>query len=220
MLLSLAYYPDQMLLKKAERVNYIDDSLRQLVRDMIETMHANRGIGLAAPQIFQSLTLFVSCVPYQGEDGKWFRGRNRVFINPEVISVSSEMQLSEEGCLSIPNIPVKIQRPASVQIKATNLTGYRFEETLEGLFAANFLHEYDHLNGALILDYLTADGAKKLKPFSGKTISLIPKLTLKMCTRHTNLSHKPNRLLGTLYSNFIDKCNHFIGHSCIIGLCI
>lgn len=163
MLLSLAYYPNQILLKKADRVNHIDDSLRQLVRDMIETMHASRGIGLAAPQISQSITLFVSCVPYQGADGKWYRGRNRVYINPEIINASTETQLSEEGCLSIPNIPVKIQRPASVQIKATDLTGYRFEETLEGLFAANFLHEYDHLNGVLILDYLTTEERREVE---------------------------------------------------------
>lgn len=154
MLLPLAYYPDQILLKKAERVNHIDDTLRQLVSDMVETMHANRGIGLASPQVFQALTLFVSCVPYQNSEGKWFRGRNRVYINPEVISSSPDTQLSEEGCLSIPNIPVVVQRPSIIQIQATDLTGNRFEETLEGLFAANFLHEFDHLNGTLIIDYL------------------------------------------------------------------
>lgn len=157
MILKIAYYPDPILLKKAERVNYIDDSLRQLVRDMVETMHANRGIGLAAPQVFHSLNLFVSCVPYQNSEGRWFRGRNRVFINPEMISSGPETQITEEGCISIPNVPVKVQRPQTIRIQATDLTGNRFEDTFEGLFAANFLHENDHLNGILILDYLTED---------------------------------------------------------------
>lgn len=170
MLLPIAYYPDEILLKKAERVNYIDDSLRQLVNDMVETMHANRGIGLAAPQIFHSLTLFVSCVPYQGAEGRWFRGRNRVYINPEIIDSSPETQESEEGCLSIPNVPVKIQRPARIQIQATDMTGQRFEQTLEGLFAANFLHEYDHLNGVLILDYLTTDERKEIEAMLQKEL--------------------------------------------------
>lgn len=161
MKLPLAYYPDPILRQKAERVNYIDDALRQLVSDMVETMHAQRGIGLAAPQIFQSITLFVSCVPIQ-VNGKWYRGQNRVFINPKIIGTSPETQLSEEGCLSIPKIGVTVTRPACLQIQATDLTGQTFEETFEGLQAANFLHEYDHLQGVLIIDYLTDEERKKI----------------------------------------------------------
>ena len=163
MKLPLAYYPNPILRQKAERLNYIDDTLRQLVMDMVETMHANRGIGLAAPQIFHSLTLFVTCVPIQ-IDGKWYRGNNRVFINPKVMSCSEATQLSEEGCLSIPKIPVTVVRPASIQIQATDLAGQTFEETLNGLHAANFLHELDHVNGILIIDYLNEDEKKTIEP--------------------------------------------------------
>jgi len=72
MQLKLAYCPDPILRQQAERVNYIDDALLQLVSDMVETMHFHRGIGLAAPQVSHSLALFVSCVPIQRSDGKWY----------------------------------------------------------------------------------------------------------------------------------------------------
>lgn len=173
MKLPLAYYPDPILRKQAERVNYIDDSLRQLVSDMVETMHESRGIGLAAPQVFHSLTLFVSCVPFQVE-GKWYRGKNRVFINPKIISSSPNMQLSEEGCLSLPKIPVTVLRPTSIQIQATDLTGKTFEENLEGLHAANFLHETDHLNGVLIIDYLKDEERKNIEPLLEEIKAKIP----------------------------------------------
>lgn len=163
MLLPLAYFPDPVLFQTAERVNFIDDQLRQLVNDMVQTMHAHRGIGLAAPQVFHSLALFVSCVPFQNEEGKWLRGKNRVFINPRLIHSSSDFQLSEEGCLSIPNAPVTVQRASSIHIQATDLTGETFEETLTGLYSANFLHEFDHLQGILILDYLSEDEKKKVE---------------------------------------------------------
>lgn len=163
MLLPIAYYPEAVLLKKGERINHIDDDLRQLVSNMIETMHANNGIGLAAPQVFHSITLFVKCVPFQGPDGRWYRGKNRVYINPEVISACGETELSEEGCLSIPNISVSIQRPSAVRVRATDLTGQKFEETLEGLSCYNFFHEYDHLQGILTLDYLSPNEREKIE---------------------------------------------------------
>jgi len=172
MKLPLAYHPHPILRQKAERVNYIDDALRQLVNDMFETMHLSRGIGLAAPQIFRSITLFVSCVPILS-DGKWFRGKNRIFINPQIISQSSEMQQSEEGCLSIPQIHVTIARPQSIHIQATDLTGSHFEETLTGLPAANFLHEYDHLQGILNIDYLSEQERKKIAPELERIESLL-----------------------------------------------
>lgn len=164
MRLRLAYYPDPILRKKADRVNIIDDSLRQLVNDMVETMHANRGIGLAAPQIHYSLSIFVSCVPIQGAGGKWHQGQNRVFINPIILSSSDDIQLSEEGCLSIPHIAVNVKRPVSIQIQAIDLLGKTFEETLTGLHAANFLHELDHLNGVLTVDYLTDNQRREIEP--------------------------------------------------------
>jgi peptide deformylase len=164
MKLPLAYYPHPVLLQKTERVNYIDDELRQFVSDMFETMHLSNGIGLAAPQVFRSISLFVSCVPIQKSDGRWYRGRNKVFINPQIVSCSAETELSEEGCLSIPDVPVTITRSIAIHVRATDLTGQTFEETLEGLRAINFQHEYDHLQGKLILDYLTEEELKNVEP--------------------------------------------------------
>ncbi len=164
MKLRLAYYSHPILRQKAERVESIDDALRQLVNDMLETMHLTRGIGLAAPQVFHSLRLFVSCIPIQISEGKWYRGKNRVFINPEIISCSPETQQSEEGCLSIPDIYMTISRPVSIHIQATDLLGQAFEDTLVGLHAANFLHEYDHLQGILIIDHLTEEQRQKIEP--------------------------------------------------------
>src|SRR5580658_9995892 len=114
MKLPLAYYNDEVLRKKAQRVNHIDDQLRQLIDDMIETMHDRNGIGLAAPQVFQSLTLFVTCVPSQQHNGKMLPGRERVFINPQIIHYSKETQSFSEGCLSIPNIYLKVTRPSTI----------------------------------------------------------------------------------------------------------
>lgn len=162
MKLPLAYYTEPVLRKKTERVNQIDDKLRQFVADMIETMHAHHGSGLAAPQVHQSLTLFVSCVPFRKVGNEWVPGPDRVFINPEIISQSDELQSFSEGCLSIPNFNTVVRRPAKIQIRATDLEGNIFEDTLEGFPATNFMHEYDHLQGKLIIDYYSAEQRQAL----------------------------------------------------------
>lgn len=162
MKLPLAYYTDPVLRKKAERVNHIDDELRQFVADMIETMHATKGIGLAAPQVHRSLSLFVTCVPVQKPNGEWAEGQVRVFINPEIISSNQEMQSFTEGCLSLPKLYVKVTRPSIIKIKATDLDGNPIEETMTGFTATNFMHENDHLNGVLIVDHLNVDERKSI----------------------------------------------------------
>src|SRR5262245_22755954 len=126
MKLHLAYYDDSILRKQAAKIENIDDHLHQLVNAMFEMMHATNGIGLAAPQVHHSIALFVSCVPVQKADGKWVQGQNLVFINPQVLEVSKETQINSEGCLSIPNLYVKVERPASVKIQAMNLKGETF----------------------------------------------------------------------------------------------
>jgi peptide deformylase len=159
----LAYYTEPVLRQKAQRVEHIDDELRDLVADMIETMHANHGSGLAAPQVHQSMALFVSCAPFKRENGAWMPGPDRVFINPHILEKSEEMQTFTEGCLSIPHLRIDVQRPAKIRIQATDLEGHRFEETLEGFTATNFQHEYDHLQGILIIDYYTPEERKALQ---------------------------------------------------------
>ena len=86
MLLPLAYYGDQVLRKKTSQVTKITEEIRQLVKDMEETLHAHNGIGLAAPQVHQSLAIFITCISKQGPDGKWIEGELRVFINPKILS--------------------------------------------------------------------------------------------------------------------------------------
>lgn len=163
MKLPLAYYNDPVLRKKAARVDYIDDQLRLLIDHMIETVHAINGIGLAAPQVFQSLSLFVTCVPTLNATRQYTPGKIRIFINPEILSFSEETQTFSEGCLSIPNIYINVTRPSKIKIQATDLHGNRFEEELSGFAATNFMHENDHLHGILITDYLRTEEKKSLK---------------------------------------------------------
>lgn len=163
MKLPLAYYSDPILRKRTERIDCIDDQLLHFVDDMIETMHACDGIGLAAPQVYKSISLFITCVPYQKPNGKWMPGNNRVFINPEIISQSDEVQTFSEGCLSIPHIYFHVTRPESIIIQATDLEGNRFEESFSGFEATNFMHENDHLNGILIIDYISVEARRSLE---------------------------------------------------------
>lgn len=164
MILPLAYYGNPILRKKAAPIQEVDDFIQKLAADMIETMHANRGIGLAATQISQLLSIFVTCVPLAQEDGTWIDGKERVFINPKILAYSPELHVFSEGCLSIPKLFAEVTRPASIKIQAMDLNGYIFEETLLGYEATNFMHENDHLNGVLFIDRLQRSERKKIEP--------------------------------------------------------
>lgn len=163
MKLKLAYYSDPILRKKVERINFIDDELRRLVDDMIETMQAHNGIGLAAPQVFHSIALFITCLPKQLPNGKWSPAQPRIFLNPQIIEESSEMQTFAEGCLSIPKLYLNVTRPKEIKIRATDLNGHQFEETLSGFEATNFMHENDHLNGILTVDHCSIEERNALE---------------------------------------------------------
>ncbi|MBS4168542.1 peptide deformylase [Parachlamydia sp. AcF125] len=164
MLLPLAYYGNPVLRKKATQIEKIDDSIRQLAADMIETMHATNGIGLAATQIAQLLSIFVTCVPIAQEDGSWIEGKDRVFINPKILTYSQEFHVFSEGCLSIPKLFANVARPERIKIQAMDLEGHTFEETMTGYEATNFMHENDHLNGVLFIDRLERKERKKIEP--------------------------------------------------------
>ncbi len=164
MKLPIAYYGDPVLRKKGSPVAEINDEIRTLVQDMIETLidHGN-GIGLAAPQVHRSLTLFITRIPYQEEDETWNDGEIRVYINPKIISVSEELFIREEGCLSIPGIYGEVVRPLSVKITATDLDGKAFEGEFTGLEARCILHENDHINGVLFIDRIRGKARKDLE---------------------------------------------------------
>jgi len=164
MKLPLAYYGDPILRKKCEDVEVINDEIRQLVKDMIETLIEHNGIGLSAPQVHKSLRIFITAVPKEQDDGSWLPGTLRVFINPEILWVSDIIENRAEGCLSIPKLYSEVDRPSKVKVRATDLEGNVFEEEFTDLEGRCVLHENDHINGVLFIDRIHGKQRKKLEP--------------------------------------------------------
>lgn len=165
MKLPLAYFGDSVLRKKASPVEKIDEKIHQLVKDMAETMEANDGCGLAAPQVHQSISLFITCIPKYVDEETVLPGELRVFINPKIISYSQEVWPCKEGCLSIPGLREIVVRPFKVVVQATNLNGEQFEEEFEEFDAHVMMHENDHLNGVLYIDRLPPQRKKELEGY-------------------------------------------------------
>jgi len=163
MKLPLAYYGNPVLRKKASRVEGIDDELRQLVADMIESMDEYNGCGLAAPQVHRSISLFVTRIPHRDENDQIVSGEARVYINPKVLSYSEEVWALDEGCLSIPGLRDAVVRPMAITVEATNLEGKTFTEELVEFDARVILHENDHLNGVLYIDRLPPKQKKAIE---------------------------------------------------------
>ncbi len=164
--LPLAYYGNSVLRKKTELIKDINDEIRQLVTDMIDTMRANDGIGLAAPQVHRSLALFITEVPIHvaNDPDRWEAGPVRVFINPKIIAHSDERWNRGEGCLSIPGVYGEVLRPVCITVQAMDLEGNIFKEEFTWLAARAFMHENDHINGTLFIDRLSADHRKAIEP--------------------------------------------------------
>ena len=139
--------PDPVLRGVAAPVERFDEGLRDLARDMLETMYAAPGRGLAAPQVGLGLRLFVM-------DVGWKEGAPdpQVFVNPEVLGVSDETATREEGCLSIPGRVSRVTRPAEVALRWLDLDGAVQEDTFGGFAATCVQHEIDHLDGVLCID--------------------------------------------------------------------
>lgn len=164
MKLPLAYYGDSVLRQKGARIEAIDDEIRKLVHDMVDTMNAHNGVGLAAPQVHRSLALFITAMPKKNPDDTWTQGILRVFINPKIIAHSEELWGLEQGCLSIPGICEEVIRPLKVTIEATDLEGNIFTHEFEAHEAQAVMHENDHINGVLFIDRLTLRKRKGLEP--------------------------------------------------------
>ncbi len=145
-------YPDPVLRTKTARVEKIDGSLDRLIQDMIETMHAAPGVGLAANQVGVSLQLAV--IDLSTRENAEQRHPLYVIINPEIVSSEGSV-VEEEGCLSIPDYSEKVKRAAKVKVRAQDRTGKPFEIEAEGLLAKALQHEIDHLNGFLFVDRLS-----------------------------------------------------------------
>ncbi|MCC5831990.1 MAG: peptide deformylase [Chlamydiales bacterium] len=164
MILQLRYYGDPVLRKKAQPVEEITDEIRQLCRDMIETMLAVNGIGLAAPQVGHLLRIFVSNVAYEDQEGEVHLGDPVVYINP-VISEPSDMLVERsEGCLSIPKLYAAVARPLKITVEALDIEGNPFKKECYGYLARNIMHENDHLNGVLFIDRIKGKRRTLLEP--------------------------------------------------------
>jgi len=146
-LLPILRYPDPRLHTRATPVSVVDDSIRQLVADMAETMYEAPGIGLAASQVDVHKRVIVIDV---SED----RSELMAFINPEIIEKDGE-QTCEEGCLSVPGIYEKVTRAEHVRVRALDRNGAVFELEADGLLAVCIQHEIDHLDGKVFVEYLS-----------------------------------------------------------------
>ena len=142
--------PDPILKQVSQPVEKVDDALRALMDDMLETMYAAPGIGLAAVQVGVPKRVIVMDLA-----GKDEPPQPRYFVNPEILWASEETAPYEEGCLSVPEIYDEVERPAQVKLRYQNYQGETVEEDAEGLFAVCIQHEMDHLNGVLFIDHLS-----------------------------------------------------------------
>jgi peptide deformylase len=147
-ILPIRIYPDPILRVKTRRVEAFDAGLRKLAVNMVETMHAAPGVGLAAPQVGVDLRLAVVDISV-GEDPTAIM----VLVNPEVFHREG-METDVEGCLSLPGITDKVDRPLAVTLRAQGLDGAVFEINAQDYLARAILHEVDHLDGVLFTDHL------------------------------------------------------------------
>ena len=142
---------DLAILKQVSRdVPAVDDALRALMDDMLETMYDAPGIGLAAVQVGELVNVIVMDLAREGEEPA-----PRYFVNPKITWASEELFEYEEGCLSVPEVYDAVERPAKVKISYLNYQGQAVEEDAEELFAVCIQHEMDHLKGVLFIDHLS-----------------------------------------------------------------
>lgn len=156
-ILKLYTYPSAVLKKKAEKVKKVDDEIQKLLDDMLETMYADGGVGLAAPQIGISKRIVVIDVEQEGdqETGEVIGGNPLFLVNPEIIWRSDEMVCGEEGCLSVPGLRAEVERHAQVRVHYTDYNGQEQEILGEGLLSVCLQHELDHLDGVLYIDRIS-----------------------------------------------------------------
>jgi peptide deformylase len=154
--LPIVVLPDPVLRRVSEPVQKVDADVRRLLDDMLETMYAAPGVGLAAIQVGVPKRIVVLDVggdeDEEGEEEK----RNPLFlVNPEIVERSEDLRAHEEGCLSIPDVRVEIERPARIRVRYLDRDGKPQELVAEGLLATAVQHEIDHLDGKLIIDFLS-----------------------------------------------------------------
>lgn len=162
MKLKMHFYGDPVLREPTARVESVTDELRALAADMVETMRAEQGVGLAAPQIGRSVALCVVELPEDydtDEDGHRFNPDAEmpmILFNPEIIESSRKVDTHEEGCLSFPNLRGNIDRPMEIKMRYLDEDGRAHERIFVDFLARVIQHEVDHLNGVLFIDRMSA----------------------------------------------------------------
>ena len=174
--LELHYLGDRVLRQPAKRIAKVDDSIRQLAREMLQTMYSSNGIGLAAPQVAVNKQLIViDCEPDKPENPPL------ILINPQIIGYSPELCKAEEGCLSIPDVFLDVIRPQALEVSYKDEQGKPRKLQANGLLARVIQHEMDHLNGVMFVDRVDNDLAlnEELKKhgFSVQAVKPVEKLT-------------------------------------------
>ena len=149
-LLPIITAPDPRLKTVASRIDAVDDDIRRLMDDMLETMYAAPGVGLAAPQVGVSKRVIVADVARSGEPPQ-----PMLMANPEIIQVSSERSTFEEGCLSLPDHYAEVKRPERLRIRYLDRENEIREQDMDGFLATCIQHEMDHLDGILFVDHIS-----------------------------------------------------------------
>ena len=152
-LMRIVLLGESILRDISEPITDINQEIRNLVDEMLETMYSHKGIGLAAVQVGRLIRMFIT----HAQDDE-----PRVFINPAIVETSLEEWKYEEGCLSIPGVNADVVRPSAISIQARNEHGRRFKMEADGILARVILHELDHLNGVLFIDKLSSKRRDRL----------------------------------------------------------
>ena len=146
----LVILPDPILREASRPIEHVDDRVRRLAADMLDTMYDAPGIGLAAIQVGKPLRMLVIDLAKEDQPKA-----PQIFINPQIVDQSDERSVYEEGCLSIPDYYAEVERPASVRVTFVDHEGKRGEVLADGLLATCLQHEIDHLNGVLFIDHIS-----------------------------------------------------------------
>jgi peptide deformylase len=184
-LLKLLHYPDERLRTVAKPVAAVDDRVKKIVADMIETMYAASGVGLAATQVDIHERIIIVDVSEE-------RQKPQVLINPEVVSESAERKVFQEGCLSVPGIFDDVERPDGIRVRALNEHGETIEFEADGLLSVCIQHEIDHLDGKVFVDYLSRlkQGRIKTKMIKAKESGVFEAEEEEFARRHDRMAEK------------------------------
>ncbi|MDE0723830.1 MAG: peptide deformylase [Alphaproteobacteria bacterium] len=153
--LNIVIAPHPVLKTMCMPVETVTDEIRTLMDNMIETMYNAGGVGLAAPQVGETMRLFVADIGEEDEDGKIKQGTPYKFVNPEILEMSDDLFVYDEGCLSIPGFYEERERPNTIKLKYLDETGAEKTEKFSGLMSFCIQHEIEHLDGILFTDHVS-----------------------------------------------------------------